>query len=241
MGFGGGGGGQLTAHVHDNTPLQGGPLNFSNVTIGGMNQGDLTFSDGAALQTLTYPAIPNNETLTAATLSTAPSWAAAAGGAAGWDLIDSQILVVDAAFIQSSFAAVNQTDVSCFKVIVNVEKINAGNELGGRLNGLVTNYDENFFETYGALTGGWLTVGNNHFGLIMNAKGTHVTGEWTIWCHAVSDTLQCLWRGSTSITNTITSQTNTTAAQTSLSDVYIYPTAGNLRAGSRIDVYRVNI
>jgi len=240
MPFSGGGGGQLSNHVHDNTPLQGGPLNFNNTTIGGMNAGDITYSDGAALQTLVYPAVPAGETLTAAALSTAPTWAAA-GGAAGWELVDSQVLAVDAAFIQSSFPAINQSDVSCFKVIVNVEKINAGNELGGRLNNLITNYDENFFETYGGLTGGWLTVGNNHFGLIMNAKGTHCTGEWTIWCHAVSDTLQCLWRGGTSITNTITSQTNTTAGQTSLSDVYIYPTAGNLRAGSRIDVYRVNI
>ena len=74
MPFSGGGGGQLTAHVHDNTPLQGGPLNFNNTTIGGMNAGDITFSDGAALQTLTYPAIPAGETLTAAALSTAPSW-----------------------------------------------------------------------------------------------------------------------------------------------------------------------
>ena len=48
MPFTGGGGGQLTAHVHDNTPLQGGPLNFNNTTIGGMNAGDITFSDGAA-------------------------------------------------------------------------------------------------------------------------------------------------------------------------------------------------
>lgn len=81
MPFSGGGGGQLTAHVHDNTPLQGGPLNFSNVTIGGMNQGDLTFSDGAALQTLVYPAVPAGESLTAAALSTAPSWVTPATGA----------------------------------------------------------------------------------------------------------------------------------------------------------------
>ena len=79
MPFSGGGGGQLTAHVHDNTPLQGGPLNFNNTTIGGMAAGDITFSDGAALQTLTYPAIPAGETLTAVALSTAPSWVAGGG------------------------------------------------------------------------------------------------------------------------------------------------------------------
>ena len=79
MPFGGGGGGQLPAHVHDNTPLQGGPLNFNNTTIAGMGAGDITFSDGAALQTLGYPAVPAGETLTATALSTAPSWVAAGG------------------------------------------------------------------------------------------------------------------------------------------------------------------
>ena len=76
---GGGGSGQLTAHVHDNTPLQGGPLNFNNTTIGGMGAGDITYSDGAALQTLTYPAVPAGESLKAVALSTAPSWVAGGG------------------------------------------------------------------------------------------------------------------------------------------------------------------
>ena len=44
-----------------------------------MNAGDITFSDGAALQTLGYPAPPAGETLTATALSTAPSWVAAGG------------------------------------------------------------------------------------------------------------------------------------------------------------------
>ena len=79
MPFSGGGGGQLTTHVHDNTPLQGGPLNFNNTTIAGMGAGDITFSDGNALQTLTYPAVPAGESLQAVALSTAPSWVASAG------------------------------------------------------------------------------------------------------------------------------------------------------------------
>ena len=81
MPFSGGGGGALVAHVHDNTPLQGGPLNFNNTTIAGMAAGDITYSDGAALQTLVYPAVPAGESLQAVALSTAPSWVAAATGA----------------------------------------------------------------------------------------------------------------------------------------------------------------
>jgi len=81
MPFSGGGGGALVAHVHDNTPLQGGPLNFNNTTIAGMAAGDITYSDGAALQTLVYPAVPAGESLQAVALSTAPSWVAAVTGA----------------------------------------------------------------------------------------------------------------------------------------------------------------
>ena len=85
MPFSGGGGGQLTNHVHDNTPLQGGPLSFNGTTIGGMSAGDITFSDGAALQTLSYPGVPAGETLTAVAASTAPSWVAAGGGV--WEVL----------------------------------------------------------------------------------------------------------------------------------------------------------
>ena len=93
MPFSGGGGGQLTAHVHDNTPLQGGPLSFNGTTIGGMNAGDITFSDGLALQTLTYPAVPAGESLTAVAASTAPAWVAAGGGV--WEVLyDSGVLAV---------------------------------------------------------------------------------------------------------------------------------------------------
>ena len=81
MGFGGGGGAQLTNHVHDNTPLQGGPLNFKNTTIGGMNSGDLTYSDGAALQQLAIAA-PNDELRVSA--GNIPEWYTPAAAASVW-------------------------------------------------------------------------------------------------------------------------------------------------------------
>ena len=103
MPFSGGGGGQLTNHVHDNTPLQGGPLSFAGVTIGGMNAGDITFSDGSALQTLAYPAVPNNETLTASTLSTAPSWAVASASAETFAKWEEFVLGAPASSITATF------------------------------------------------------------------------------------------------------------------------------------------
>ena len=52
MGFGGGGGGALPAHEHTNIALDGGPLDFVNVTIASLLAGSITYSDGAALQEL---------------------------------------------------------------------------------------------------------------------------------------------------------------------------------------------
>jgi len=52
LGFNGGGGGALPAHQHSSLPLQGGPLDLANVTIGSLSNGSLTFSNGTALQEL---------------------------------------------------------------------------------------------------------------------------------------------------------------------------------------------
>jgi hypothetical protein len=81
MPFSGGGGGTLQNHVHNAVPLQGGPLDFSNNTIAGMAAGDITYSDGNALQILNAPGVPAGEVLTFAPAATAPSWVAAGGGA----------------------------------------------------------------------------------------------------------------------------------------------------------------
>ena len=56
MPFNGGGGGSLPAHEHTNIANDGGPLDFNNTTVGSMNAGDLTYSDGAALQQLAIAA-----------------------------------------------------------------------------------------------------------------------------------------------------------------------------------------
>jgi len=86
MGFGGGGGsGALPSHVHNNVPLQGGPLDFANDTIASLNAGSTTFSDGAALQELLLgnPA----DSLVVNGAGTAPEWAAAAGGGI-WEFVE---------------------------------------------------------------------------------------------------------------------------------------------------------
>ena len=79
MGFGGGGSAGLTNHVHNNIPLQGGPLDFANDTIASLNVGSTTFSNGAALQELV---IGNaGDTMVVNGAGTAPEWGAGGGGA----------------------------------------------------------------------------------------------------------------------------------------------------------------
>ena len=81
MGFSGGGSNQTLPHTHDGLiASDGGSLNMDNVTQGGLNAGDVVYSDGVHLQRLAYPGAPAGETLTAAPASTAPTWGAASGG-----------------------------------------------------------------------------------------------------------------------------------------------------------------
>jgi hypothetical protein len=78
MAFGGGGGGQLTPHVHNSVPLQGGPLDFTNNTIASLTAGSTTFSDGAALQELVIGNAGDAMVVNGA--GTAPEWGSGGGG-----------------------------------------------------------------------------------------------------------------------------------------------------------------
>ena len=75
MGFSGGGSGQLLNHEHDGTlALDGGPLDFKNITQSSMSLGSITYSDGNHLQELIKPAVPANDILQFATAASGPSW-----------------------------------------------------------------------------------------------------------------------------------------------------------------------
>ena len=103
MAFSGGGGGQITNHVHDNTPLQGGPLNMAGTTIGSLNAGSITYSDGAALQELIAPAVPAGEVLQFAPAATAPSWGTTGAGGA-WNFKEEFVLSGDQQYFDCTFA-----------------------------------------------------------------------------------------------------------------------------------------
>ena len=132
MGFGGGGSAGMTAPVHNNVPLQGGPLDFANDTIASLNAGSTTFSDGAALQELV---IGNaGETLTVNGGGTAPEWAVA-GGAGAWASEGNDINTVKGVSLD-----VSVSDADVYQVLYNVAS--GGDEaapvLAMRLNDVTT-------------------------------------------------------------------------------------------------------
>jgi hypothetical protein len=82
MGFSGGSSNVTKAHTHSSAIVQdGGALNFSNVTQAGMAAGDITYSNGTALQVLGLGSA--TDTLTVNAGATAPEWAAGGGGGGG--------------------------------------------------------------------------------------------------------------------------------------------------------------
>jgi hypothetical protein len=131
MGFGGGGSAGLTNHVHNNVPLQGGPLDFANDTIASLNVGSTTFSDGAALQELVIGNPADSLVVNAG--GTAPEWAAA-GGAGSWELLGSDTAAAAAATLSVSGMTVK--DILC--VVLRTESTTHPAMPMIRINGIAT-------------------------------------------------------------------------------------------------------
>lgn len=239
MPFAGGGGGQLSNHVHDNTPLQGGPLQFNGTTIGGMNAGDITYSDGAALQTLAFPGVPAGETLTAAAASTSPSWVAGSGSL--YELITSVQLGADATNITASFAAVSQSDISHILAVFN-GRGNVGNNTYLRVNGLASNYDLDGVGYVASVRYDENLNGATQWNGFPDWVGDESVCYFNLTCNPVTEHIQCSANVCGNLGWENWSGTNTTAAQTSISSVDLFPSGGNtIKDGSRLDVYKILI
>jgi hypothetical protein len=141
MGFSGGGSNVLLPHTHDGTVSQdGGPLDFNNVTQSQSSAGQVFYSDGTHLQQLAYPGVPAGETLTAAALSTAPSWAAGAAATQAVELLGSVELGAPNANLNLTFASTSFADVSSIDVYYSAFSL-VSNDWNITINGLTaTNY-----------------------------------------------------------------------------------------------------
>lgn len=84
MGFSGGGANITKPHTHSNAIVQdGGSLNFDNITQASLAAGDITYSNGTALQVLGIGSA--TDTLTVNAGATAPEWATPAAGGSNWE------------------------------------------------------------------------------------------------------------------------------------------------------------
>jgi len=107
MAFGGGGGGQLTPHVHNAVPLQGGPLDFTNNTIASLSLGSTTFSDGAALQELVIGNAGDSMVVNGA--GTAPEWGSGGSGG-GYSHVETFTATASSTFTCTLSSAIPTTD-----------------------------------------------------------------------------------------------------------------------------------
>jgi hypothetical protein len=245
MGFSGGGSNVLLPHTHDGRVSQdGGPLQFNNVTQSQSAAGEVFFSDGTALQQLAYPAVPSNETLTAAAASTAPSWVAAGGGAA-LEKIDSDVLLAPATTIGLSFPAVAQTGVSKFYGVLNAQKAAAGNVIHLEINGITSaTYTYNFQE---------FSAGVVATGQVANSTELQVVRNWgetlgqtvffEIVLNSVTDIIQYSTLGTADVNYKTCVGTNSTAGQSSLDEIKFLclNPAGNFATDTTLSLYKVNL
>jgi len=240
---GGGGAGPLTNHVHDNTPLQGGPLNFNNTTIGGMAAGDITYSDGVALQTLNAPAVPAGEFLTFAPLSVAPSWGSGPS-AASMQLVASSVLAVDANAMEFALApAVQAADIAYLVIVLNSDVNAAG--LGNHTY-LTINSLGSFYDWQGSFIQGGVQFMQNQTNQT-EWRMHHVNhgGErgaiCYLWCNSVTEHINGLMQSVSEDTLQLNSLWNDTPAQTEFNRVKVWMSdpAALMLAGSKVDVYKV--
>lgn len=117
MGFSGGGSNILKAHTHNGLTVQdGGALDFDDITQSQSSAGMVFYSDGTHLQQLAYPGSPAGETLTAAALSSAPSWGAAGGAGGNYVFLESFTAAAASTFtctLASPIALADFTQLVC--------------------------------------------------------------------------------------------------------------------------------
>lgn len=102
MGFSGGGSNVLKPHKHSSAVQDGSPLNMNNVTQASLNAGDLTYSDGAALQQLAIAA-PNDQLRVSA--GNIPEWFTPAAASSTWVTLFDSTLTGTGQLSSATFAA----------------------------------------------------------------------------------------------------------------------------------------
>jgi len=242
MGFSGGGSNVTKAHTHSSAIVQdGGALNFSNVTQAGMAAGDLTYSNGTALQILNLGAA--TDTLTVNAGATAPEWAAAAASTSLWTVLGTYEASSAEASHTFTFTAVDFDDDSLLilefdgntdsimgiNIRINGESgsvyLTDGTSVAG---GTQTIIDYNN-QTEGSLLSDAWQVGNGRaFCVVANISLSKPSADK----YPQILSRACMWEGEQ------TSRVNVSVNTSSITDVEILA-SGDWEIGARATLYKV--
>jgi len=165
MGFSGGGANITKAHTHSGAISQdGGDLDFNNVTRAGLSAGDLTYSNGTALQVLGIGSA--TDTLTVNAGASAPEWVSAAGGGGAYSFLQSETLGADtSAWTVTLDSAYDITANGSF--VVQLETLQTGGSGGSELNFQFNAFNNDYYIVWMNLAGATQTNGlTNNSGAI---------------------------------------------------------------------------
>jgi len=242
MPFNGGGGGALPPHKHTNIPNDGSPLDFGNVTVGSMNSGDMTYSDGAALQQLAIAA-PNDQLRVSG--ANIPEWFTPAAASARYVLLDNDTLGADATNVNLSFVSQSFADISSIEVFYAGRVDTAATNCRIRINGLTGNvyHTEQLVVTGGVISG---SASGPQSGVLTQQTSRTIAGHMTIQCLDPTN-VNSVWltyTGTQSATSAGTSLWSyagyiDTANITAVDEVDIAATAGNLNEGFLFSAYAI--
>jgi len=246
MGFSGSGSNVLKPHTHDGRVVQdGGELDFNNITQANSTAGQIFYSNGTALQQLAYPGSPAGETLTAAALSTAPSWAAGASSGK-FELVSDTTLGSDGNDITVTISpAIAQADIAYLHCVASGEA-DSGDSLALQINSLVNTYEYTQIGTADGTSIDINTKTAHAYYKLLDATGEPFYSTFDISMNTYSDTLniQSLSSQSSTAANTLlytVCGSNSTASQTTISTIkfYVGNAAKNLLAGTNLKIYKV--
>ena len=230
------------AHKHSAT---GGSSDGGKLAVGGLggdtsfdlSNGSIMYSNGTSLEELTIGGAGTSLTVSGGI----PAWAAAASSS--YVLVDSQTLGSDNQTLESTFSAINQSDISRLVCVLNGQGTVGGTTI--RINGITTNtYNYDAWMVYGGSTGTSNYNAQNGFNHLLRTDviGINIQCVTSITCNPVSENIQVSTQTSGEDGFATGSGYNTTASQTSIDAVRFYVNnSPGFKAGSRLDVYRINV
>ena len=242
MPFNGGGGGSLPPHKHTNIANDGSPLDFGNVTVASMNAGDLTYSDGAALQQLAISAPDDQLRVSAGNI---PEWFTPAGSGAAYELVGEATLLAPATSLTYTInPVINCADIAYLHVVAVGEWAPTQNVFI-QINGLTdVNYNIFGMSATGVLTdrtnvdkgmdlvnNNLSTSGTSPFFATCNIQGNPVTQSVEFNCQSSAD-------GGMSVIGGTYDGTGTPV--TSFNEVRLDTSTVNMATGTRLIVFKVS-